>query len=232
MSPVLLFVAVAAVIVALAIYGNIQARKRREALAAWAAGYGLTFSAGNEYGLDTQFPDFDCLCQGSNRYTYNCMRGALQGRKTMAFDYHYETYSTDSKGRRETNHHHLSAVIVSSSVPLKPLFIRPEGFLDRVGEFLGFEDINFESAEFSRRFYVKAPDRKWAYDVIHARTMEFLLASPPLSLKFGPRHVIAYTGSTFDTEGFQSAFDVAAGILDRLPEYVVEQQGGVPVGKG
>jgi len=232
MSPVLIFVLIAAVIIAVAIYGNIQAKKRREALVAWATAHGLTFSVDNEYGVDIQFPDFDCLSQGSDRYAYNIMRGALQGRETQAFDYHYETYSTDSKGRRETHHHRLSAVIVSSSVLLQPLFIRPEGFLDRVGEFFGFEDINFESAEFSRRFYVKAPDRKWAYDVIHARTMEFLLAVPPMTLKFGPHHVIAYTGSTFDAAGFQQAFDVAAGILDRLPEYVIQQQGGARGGKG
>ena len=228
MSPVLIFVVIAAVIVGLAIAGSIQAKKRREALAAWAGAHGMTFSADNEYGLDSRFPDFDCLCQGSDRYAYNRMRGSLQGRETLAFDYHYETYSTDSKGRRETNHHHLSAVIVSSAVPLKPLFIRPEGFLDRVGEFFGFDDINFESAEFSRRFYVKAPDRKWAYDVIHARTMEFLMASPSMSLRFGASHVIAYTGSTFDATGFQQALGVATGILDRLPDYVIQQQGGKP----
>lgn len=99
-----------------------------------------------------------------------------------------------------------------------------------MGEFFGFEPIQFESAEFNRRFHVKAPDRKWAYDVIHARTMEFLMASPPLSLKFGPRQAIAYTGSTLDAAGFQQAFDAAAGILDRLPDYVRQQQGGMGTG--
>ena len=55
---------------------------------------------------------------------------------------------------------------------------------------------------------------------------EKVLAAPPMTLKFGPHRVIAYTGSPFDAAGFQQAFDVAAGILDRLPPYVIEQQGG------
>lgn len=227
MSPVILIVAVVALFVAIAVFSNIQARKRREALQAWAAARGLTFSEERVYGLDEQYPDFDCLAQGSNRYAYNTMAGALQGRRAQAFDYHYETHSTDSKGHRQTHHHHFSAVILESSVPLKPLFIRPEGVLDHMASFFGFDDINFESAEFSRRFYVKAPDRKWAYDVIHARTMEFLLASPPMTLRFAPRHVIAYTGATFDPAGFEQATAVPAGVLDRLPEYVVQQQGGI-----
>ena len=44
------------------------------------------------------------------------------------------------------------------------------------GEFFGHDDIDFESAEFSRNFYVKSSDRKWAFDILHARAMEFLLA--------------------------------------------------------
>ena len=40
---------------------------------------------------------------------------------------------------------------------------------------LGAEDIDFESDEFSRAYWVKSSDRKFAYDALHPRAMQALL---------------------------------------------------------
>ena len=152
------------------------------------------------------------------------MHGKWADHDFVGFDYHYETYTHTSKGGRQTQHHYFSAAILSSPVLLKSLFVRPEGFFDKLTEFFGFDDIDFESAEFSRKFYVKSPDKKWAYDVIHQRTMEFMLASPQFSLQFSGNAVIAWRGSTFKTTDFEQAAELIKGILDRLPDYVLKQQ--------
>ena len=213
-------------VVGVAILGALQARKRRDALAAWAAEQGLNFAPADMRGLDDRFPAFDCLQTGDNRYAYNIARGLWHQRSALTFDYHYETHSTDSKGHRTTHHHAFSAIIVGSSVPLKPLLIRPEGFFDRVKSFFGFEDINFESAEFSRKFYVQSPDRKWAYDVLHQRAMEFLLVSPVFSLKFDTQCVMAWRGATFKPEEFTQALTLVRGLLEQFPGYVVKEHTG------
>ena len=119
-----------------------------------------------------------------------------------------------------------SGFVIHNSFPLKPLFIRPEGFFDKVTQFFGFDDIDFESAEFSRRFYVKSPDKRWAYDVIHPRTMELLMAGPRFSIKFDTGCVIAYRSSTFKPAEFAAAAGTIRGILDGLPDYLVRQQTG------
>ncbi len=222
--PLLVVVLFVAVVIGLLIYNAYAAGKRRQELAAWAARNGLRFSASNVYGLDSRYAEFQCLSHGDNRYGYNIVEGEWAKRPLHAFDYHYETHSTDSKGRRRTQHHHFSAAVISSAVPLKPLFIRPEGFMDKVGEFFGMDDIDFESAEFSRRFFVKAPDRKWAFDVLHQRTIEFLLPRPQFHIQFGLRCVMIYRDSTFAVEDFESAVETVNGILDRFPEYLVQQQ--------
>jgi hypothetical protein len=210
------------------IYSRMQAQARRQALAEWAAQQGLAFAPDNVGDLDGRFPSFACLQEGRNRYAYNLASGLWHERHVLAFDYHYETHSTNSKGESETTHWHFSAVIVHSEVPLKPLLIRPEGFFDKVKSFFGFEDINFESAEFSRKFFVQAPDRKWAYDVLHQRALEFLLVSPVFSLAFDARAVIAWRGATCQPAEFTQALTVVRGLLDQLPAYVLkEQKGGV-----
>ncbi len=225
--PILIFIVVAALIVVGAIYSWINAKKRREALAAWAASKGLSFSEGRDGGYEYSFPEFKVLKAGeSDRYAYNIISGSYRNRELRAFDYHYITTSTDDKGNRTTTHHTFSAVIIASTIPLKPLHIRPEGFFDKIGAVFGFEDINFESAEFSRKYKVTAPDRKWAYDVLHARAIEYLLKLPPFSMQLDSRNVIFWNNKNWDVPQFESAMNIVNDLLEMLPEYVKEQQLG------
>lgn len=203
-----------------------QARKRRQALMAWAQAHGLSFDPSHDRSFDDRFPEFGCLRSGDNRYAYNIMSGEYDGRRFLGFDYHYETESTDSDGDKKTHHHYFSAVILQANMPLKPLSIRPETIFDKIGGFFGFDDIDFESAEFSRKFMVKSPDRKWAYDVIHTRTMAFLLAQEKHNIEFDTAHVIATTGRTFKVEDYQRTVDLIDGLLDLIPDYVRKQQLG------
>jgi hypothetical protein len=207
-----LIVLVVGGLIALAIYSHYQ---RRKLLAAWAAEHGLRFDHTKDRSLDERYPGFKCLRRGRRRFAYNRVSGERAGLSMTAFDYHYETGS--GKNRRT---HNFSAVIVESPVPLKPLHVRPENFLDRITEFVGFDDIDFESAEFSRKFYVKSPDKRWAYDVIHPRMMEFLLAAPRRSFQFDNGSVIAWGSTRFKPEQFDGAFGLIRGILERLPKYL------------
>ncbi|MBI1369187.1 MAG: hypothetical protein GC162_11110 [Planctomycetes bacterium] len=219
-----LFILIIVAAVGLAIYGFYAAAKRRKELQEWAARKGLSFTAGNDYSFDERFASFQALRQGSRRYAYNIMTGSLFNRPCTCFDYHFETYSTDNKGNRQTHHHYFSAAVLQSDVPLRPLFIRPEGFFDKITEFFGYDDIDFESAEFSRKFYVTSPDKKWAYDVLHQRTMEFMLAMPKFTLQFDGSRVYICRGSTFNAAEFEAAAELVDGILSRFPEYLVKQQ--------
>jgi hypothetical protein len=212
---ILLIILVAGAVIAFAIYSS---AKRRKELAAWARARGLSFSREKIRGMDDRYPEFKCLRRGRSRYAFNVMTGALRGVPVTAFDYRYVTGS--GKNRRV---HHFSAIIVHSSLPLKPLFIRREHAFDRVTEFLGWDDIDFESAEFSRKFYVTSPDKRWAFDVIHQQMMEYLLAAPSYSLQFDTGNVIAWKSSRFRGRDFDEAFGLIKGMLDRLPEYLFRE---------
>jgi len=224
----LIILGVVAVIV-LGIRGNVAAKRRaaerQNALAAWAASRNLSLDPTRTTAIETSHPEFPWLriC-GDNRYAYNVTSGQMRGRSFCSFDYHYETTTTDEKGETTTCHWHLSAVIVGSDVPLKPLYIRPELFRDKVKTFFGAEDINFESAEFSSKFYVHSPDRRWAYDVLHQRAIEFLLGMPQFSIVLASNAVMVSGSKILDIDQLTAAADVACGILERLPEYVIRQQ--------
>lgn len=224
--PAGLFILFGIVIVVVIAASAFFSMKRRQELIALCQARGLQFSA-DEVSIEDQFPNFKFLQEGDDRYACNTMRGEWGGRPILMFDYHYETESRDSEGHRKTDDHDFSAAILSSTVPLKPLFIRPEGLFDKLGALFGFEDINFESVEFSRKFYVTAADKKWAFDVIHPRMMEFLLAAPRFNIQFDEFQIVAYhSESTFTAAEFAAAAGLLAGMLDRLPEYLVKQQAG------
>ncbi|MDP6519851.1 MAG: hypothetical protein QF411_08120, partial [Planctomycetota bacterium] len=160
--------------VALCLYLAKQARERREAFAAWAQGNGFTYSPGRDAGLAKRFSFLDKLRQGSNRYAEHVLAGQWQGREALAFTYHYETYSSDSKGRRQTHHHRFGVVLIELECTFPELRIHPENFFGRLGQALGFDDIDFESVEFSRAFTVRSPDKRFAWDFCHTGAMEYL----------------------------------------------------------
>jgi hypothetical protein len=216
---VILFLLLIVAGIAFAIYAAAQ---RRKLLGQWANSKSLHFNTSKAYDMDSRHSEFKCLHRGRSRYAFNIITGKLNDRDITAFDYRY---ITGSGKNRQT--HQFSAIIVAAPLPLKPLLIRREGFFDKVTEFFGADDIDFESAEFSRKFFVKSPDKKWAYDVIHQRMMEYLLAGPKFAIQFDRTSIIAWRNHRrFSPDDFQSAFDLIEGILDRLPEYLVRQQKG------
>jgi len=228
---VLIVVAAIGAAIGFAVWNSRMKDKRRKELAGWAQVNGLKFLPEKDHSVWMRYQPFKCLQRGEDRYAYNIMVGTSGTRVMSAFDYHYETHSTNSKGQRQTHHHYLSALVVDAGLPLKPLFIRPEGLLDKVTEFVGIDDIDFESAEFSQKFFVKSPDRRWAYDVLHQKTMELMLAYPRFHIDFQGSQVMAYyDNKTFTLGEFGSALKVVTGILDYLPESVVRELKGIDSG--
>jgi len=210
-----------------------MAKDRREKeLREWARSSGFTYSA-TEALMRFRCQPFECLQKGDYCNSYNVIEGTSGNRPFRAFDYYYRYESSSSDGEswspvlwlmgKDRTDHHFSAVVIEAGLPLNPLFIRPEGFFDKVTEFVGLDDIDFESAEFSQRFRVRSPDRRWAYDVVHQKTMELMLAHPGFLIDFRSSQVIAYYhDKTFSLGEFASALKVLTGIVDNLPRDVVE----------
>ncbi len=212
-----LFIAFVAVMI---VYSIFASHKRRKELADWARARGLAFNPAKDRRFDDRYPEFKCLRRGHSRYAYNCAIGDYRGRRIRAFDYHYATGS--GKNRSD---HYFSGVLIEPRLPLKPLVVRNEGVFDKLKGAFGFDDIDFESAEFSRQFYVSSPDRRWAYDVLHARVMEYLLSAPRYPFQFDHNLVMVWHSKRMSPVEFEQAIALVEGVLDQLPDYVKQQQG-------
>jgi len=217
---ILIFILFVAIAVGAAIYGAIAARKRREAMFELAVQLGLNFSAERDHALASRFGFLDKLAQGSNRYAFNVLSGTYEGHQVLVFDYHYETHSTDSKGRQQTHHHYFSFFILLLPMSFPELRITREGWLSKIAQAIGYDDIDFESAEFSRSFCVRSKDKKFAYDVCHAQTMEYLLANRDLSLEIEANALALAFNSRLSAQQIEFNLQRLLAIRSRLPAYL------------
>ena len=215
-------VVVLILIVISAIYGVIRARKRLEGLFELAQRLGLNFSAAEDYGLADRYGFLKQLAQGENRYARNVLSGTYRQNQVLAFDFHYETY-TQSKSGRQTHHHWFSFFILTLPAVFPDLTIRRENFLMKIAEVFGYQDIEFESAEFSKTFNVRSRDKKFAYDVCNAKMMEYLLANRDLSVEIENQVLALAFDTCLSVEQVEANLQRLVEIRSRLPEYLFTQ---------
>jgi hypothetical protein len=223
----LFFVLIFCLVIGGIIYSIYAAKKRREDLARLAAQLGLRFNADDPFDIPETYSSFDWLSKGHGQEAYNVLHGRMGRWHVKAFDYVYKTTesSTDSQGHSNSREvsHYFSAVIVDTDASFRPLMIRPETFMDKLAAAVGFDDIDFESAEFSKTYYVQSSDKKFAYDVIHPRMMEFLLQDQRWTIQLDGSSVMATQGSWLEVDEYREALQLADSFLKLLPEYLWEQ---------
>ena len=174
----LIIVAFIVVFIVVLVVGIIRAQKRREAMRALAAKLGLRFWPGKDRHLARQYKFLNKLRRGSNRYAFNILSGNYQGHEMTLFDYHYKTGSG-----KNTQHHYFSFFILLLPASFPELVIGSEGIFSKIAQAIGYDDIDFESHEFSSKFCVRSSDKKFAYDVCNARMIEYLLSNSDLSVE-------------------------------------------------
>ena len=216
----LLFALGVVLVIALGIYGGIQARKRREDLLALSQRLGLRFDADKDYALAKQFSFLKEFSSGSNRYATNILSGLYQQEQVIVFDYHYETQSTDGNGHTSTTDHWFSFLLLKLPGAFPELIIRREGLLTRIAEAFGYQAIKFESAEFSNSFCVRSPDKKFAYDVCNAQMIEYLLANRDLSIEIENQVVALAFNNRLSAEQIEFDLRRLIEIRGRLPQYL------------
>jgi hypothetical protein len=227
--PILLF-AVGLVAVATFAYLAYQAdKKRRAALQAFALSSGWTYVAQDDSWCDrfvgAPFGD------GDNRCALNVLQGPYEGMQMLAFDYQYETHSTDGKGNRTTTTHRFAVCSLRLPAPLPGLELSPESALTRLAGHLGFDDVELESEDFNRLYRVKARNPKFAYDVLNPRTMAALLGRPALHMRLLDIDAVCWESGRLEPVELIARLSTLQLLVRGIPSFVWSDQsppGGTP----
>lgn len=166
---------------------NAQQTARVEALKLKVRRLGLRFDPKQNQYTAKKFHFLDNLDNrrlGSERYTLNKLSGDFRGHPVTLFDYHW---ISDDKvwwwAPSWNRHMYISFIVVELSKPFPELTLAREGFFSRIAQAVGFDDIDFESSEFSKRYTVRSRDKKFAYDFCNAQMIDYLLDEPTIAIE-------------------------------------------------
>ena len=223
---VVLIIAGIALVALLGYFAWLAEKKRREALAAVADSLGWRFDPSRERDHDDEYAHFEIFRRGHSRAARNTLTGVLEindlrwPAKMGDFTYKVTRHSGKSTSTHTYRFSYLILHMPWSGVP--DLLIRREGMFDKIAGALGFDDIDFESAQFSRRFHVSSPDKRFAYDVIDPRMMEFLLSGDPPTVDIeNSRCCISDGRHRWEPAEFRQKLAWITELLEHLPQQVL-----------
>jgi len=102
------------------------------------------------------------------------------------------------------------------------LTIAKEGIFSKIAQSFGYDDIDFESHEFSRKFCVRSKDKKFAYDICNAQMIEYLLANQDMSLEFENNILALSFNKRLSPEEIVPNLDRLIYVRGLIPGYILD----------
>ncbi len=214
-------------------YAYAESRRRRRRLAKTARQLGLRFRP----EMDMNIPNAVCRrfeflteLKIDPAITWNAMEGHYRGHSVHVFDCRKSGYGKH-KDTRGTG----TVFLLEHALDAPKLHIFPEGRVGKLTQAMGFEDIDFESVEFSDMYSVACQDKEFAYAVCNAGVIELLLAHPGTILELEHGVVLmthdrafasrASVRAHFDADlikpdSVQRYLDVLVDVREHIPNFV------------
>ena len=184
-----------------------------------AAKLGLGFYIGKQRGIIRKYSFINKFHQGRDRYAYNSLYGKYQGHEINAFDYRYTT----GYGKNKQTHH-LSFFLLEIPNVFPELTIVPEDIFSKISQALGYDDIDFESHEFSRKYCVRSKNKKFAYDICNAKMIDYLLSNTGLSIEIENNVLAIYFNRRLKPELIEQNLNHLIKIRSFIPEYLFKRR--------
>jgi hypothetical protein len=225
------------VVVGLIIWYAIQAAKRnRQWAAATAARLGLEYSPKDLVGLDRLAAPL--MRRGSRRDASHVFSGAWQGLGVRMFQYSYTENSAGdqvagialdllTRGSSSSDTRDTSRTYTYTCAAVSLPFVSPstsvsrESFFRSLGTTPGLDDVALESEDFNRAFELRSADRQFAYYLVDALMMQYLLG---LEGKWGfeleGNLLLAFTTPQRRLDQLDPVLPVLKGFVDHVPRFL------------
>ncbi len=220
MPILLLFLLFLAITVAAIVLHFVREKKRRQELQELARQEGGGFIEKDRNERPDRYNHFTPFGKGHTRYAFNILSGEQGGAPFEVFDYHYAVTTHTGKSS-STSHYYHKVCTLRMPIRAPGLSIQKEHIGHKLMGAVGAEDINFESDEFSRKYWVKCDDRRFAYDVIHSRMMEFLLHNPGWHWQWQGDALLVHQKGKLRPAKAKKMLKVADGFRGLLPRHLL-----------
>lgn len=205
-------------------YSIVSAAKRRDSAAALATRLGLSYLRGDDLGI-ARLPH-PIFRMGDRQKASNLVAGAFRDRPVVMFDYEYMVDRTDADGKRSTSTYRFSGVKVDLDIRCPATVIRRERVTTKLANALGLgSDVQFESDAFNRAFEVRSGSQQFAFTLVDAAMMEWLMANASdLDIQLEPGALVVITRRRPWNEMETLAVRIH-GFIDQFPRLVWSSYG-------
>ena len=167
--------------IGLTILEYLRMARRRKAMRSLAEQLGYDFKPDHDANLAANYHFLNHMEKGSNRFALNVITGHTpSGHLIRIFDNHYEGITLLEDFNKHC-YHTVFTIALPDAMP--ELTVAPQGIISKAADLIGWENINFESYEFSKRYRVQSKDKKFAYDFCNAQMMDYLLNQADLVIE-------------------------------------------------
>ena len=139
---------------------------RRNELADLALSLGMNFEPKDDWGIINLMGEFKLFKEGFNKKIYDIIsiKDNIIGFDAKIFDYNYSV----SSGKSMITYRQTVFFIESRHLGLPHFWMRPEKTFDKVANWFGFNDIDFDThPQFSENYYLKGEDADYIKAVMN-----------------------------------------------------------------
>lgn len=176
------------------IYNKKMREKRRKEMEELSGKIGFSFTDHPFEDFPSSFSNFNLFKIGYAKKTENVLEGTFDDIRLQIFDYQY----TVSSGKSSHTHYHTVFCAYVDDFSLPGFELRREGFFDKMGDMLGFKDIDFDShPDFSNRYLLKGSDEEEIRRLFSPKVLEYFeKRSEDISVEADGNKIVVYSTAT------------------------------------
>ena len=124
---------------------------------------------------------------------------------------------------RRTETYRFTVVALALPAGKPTLQVSREGFGRKLLGFVGVRDLQLESEQFNEAFHIKTDNDRFAYDVLHPRMMEWMLAdqrAQSTPFRFERGDLMTWDRGKIDLPKVEWMLEYLCDIVDQVPSFV------------
>lgn len=160
--------------------------------------------------------------QGFGKDAEHVLAGQHRGHSLVAFEYSYKERQGSGDNRRTVTYTH-TVVALATPAARPTLEVSRESIGRKLLGLVGIRDLQLESEEFNKTFHIRTENDKFAYDILHPRTMEWMLGDQrcrDLPFRFERADLLTWRQGGIDLEAVVWMLEYLCDVLDRVPSFV------------
>ena len=134
--------------------------------------------------------------------------------KIYFFDYNYTV-----GGGKSSRTYSLTVAVFKSPNNIPQFYMRPEGFLDKIPEVFGYNDIDFAHREiFSKKYYLKSNDEIGIRSLFNDYVLEFFETHPGYYIESNNGYIAIYKYTYINPDKYHQFIDDVKNIISLFLE--------------